>query len=172
MKRDSHDEDVLTCDGCGASVYEEHIESGIAKYQGDQLLCSHCVAERGDTGGGAGDSAIADVTPIELDSEEEEEESGPVEMSSSRIHALTGASRQAMRGETKFQRDLQTEAQAATRCRTFHCRLSEGAVEFMNAQINEWVDQHDDITIKFVTSTIGQFEGKHTEPNLIMTVFY
>ena len=28
------------------------------------------------------------------------------------------------------------------------------------------------IGIKFSNSTIGSFEGKHTEPNLILTLFY
>jgi len=61
---------------------------------------------------------------------------------------------------------------AATRCRTFHSKLSDAAVAYMNNQVNEWVDSDPEIEIKFATSTIGVFEGKHAEQNLILTVFY
>lgn len=42
----------------------------------------------------------------------------------------------------------------------------------MTGQINEWLDANDKIVVKFATTTIGPFEGKHTEPNLIITAFY
>ncbi|HUW84306.1 MAG TPA: hypothetical protein VMZ31_16085 [Phycisphaerae bacterium] len=61
---------------------------------------------------------------------------------------------------------------AATRCRAFHAKLSDAAVAYMNNQINEWVDSDPEIEIKFATSTIGVFEGKHAEQNLIITIFY
>jgi len=60
----------------------------------------------------------------------------------------------------------------ATRCRTFHSKLNEGAVAFMNDQINTWIDENPDLRIKFATSSIGVFEGKHADPNLILTIFY
>jgi len=61
---------------------------------------------------------------------------------------------------------------AATRCRTFHSKLSDAAVAYMNNQVNEWIDSNPEIEIKFATSTIGVFEGKHAEQNLIITIFY
>ena len=42
----------------------------------------------------------------------------------------------------------------------------------MNDQINDWLDGNDKISVKTATSTIGMFEGKHAEPNLILTIFY
>ena len=42
----------------------------------------------------------------------------------------------------------------------------------MQGQINEWLDGNDQIVVKFVCANIGLFEGKHTEPNLILNVFY
>jgi len=42
----------------------------------------------------------------------------------------------------------------------------------MTTLMNDWLDTNPDIVIKFSTSTIGNFEGKHTEPNLIVTVYY
>ena len=45
-------------------------------------------------------------------------------------------------------------------------------MEFMTDHINAWADRHPDVSIKFATSTVGVFEGKHPDPNLIVTVFY
>ena len=42
----------------------------------------------------------------------------------------------------------------------------------MEEQINSWLDDNPDISIKFAETTVGTWEGKHSEPNLIMTVFY
>ncbi len=74
--------------------------------------------------------------------------------------------------ESKYSRSVNPSGQDATRCRTFHAKLNDSAVAFMNDQLNTWVDSHPDINIKFATSTIGIFEGKHKDPNLIITVFY
>jgi hypothetical protein len=156
------------CASCGASVYRQHIESGIARYQGGKLLCSHCAADFVDEDESA-------YEPIEFDDGEEDAGSKKEElMSSSRIHSassiamgITGAW-----DDSKFRRALQPQSSGATRCRTFHCKLSEGALEFMINQINEWLDGNDKIVIKFASTTIGPFEGKHTEPNLIITAFY
>ena len=40
------DERVLTCDGCGANVYPEHVERGLAFRVSGQLFCHHCMADR------------------------------------------------------------------------------------------------------------------------------
>ena len=42
----------------------------------------------------------------------------------------------------------------------------------MMNQINEWLEANEEIVIKFSNSSIGPFEGKHTEQNIIITVFY
>ena len=64
------------------------------------------------------------------------------------------------------------EGTNATRCRTFHCKLSDAAMAYMNRQVNDWIDGTDGIEIKFASSTIGVVEGKHAESHLILTVFY
>ncbi len=159
-----------TCQECGASVYQQHLSSGIARNENDKLLCPHCVTElkRSGEAGGADDEIFE---PIELDSDDDETH---VDMSHSRIRAATTATLGSIGGwdDTRFNRQLDPRAVFSTRCRTFHSKLSEAALEFMNNQINEWIDKHDDLSIKFATSTIGTFEGKHSEPNLILTLFY
>lgn len=74
--------------------------------------------------------------------------------------------------EQQLRRPLLKGSPNATRCRTFHCKLADGPMAYLNEQINEWVDGNDDIEIKFATSTIGVVEGKHVDPHLIVTVFY
>lgn len=172
MKHKGHDDEHISiCEDCGASVYKEHLDSGIARYEGGKLLCSHCVADYERAHDAAAGGATEQFAPIELDEEDDVPDTA-ADMSSSRIHTLSQSTLGLAHAAEQFKRALQPTNPAATRCRTFHCRLSEGSIEFMTNQVNEWVDNHDDVTIKFVSSTIGPFEGKHTEPNLILTLFY
>lgn len=160
------------CANCGASIYRQHIDSGIARYEGGKMLCSHCVVEYEKEHEG---ERAPEFAPIEFDDDDDDdEEEVKVDLSKSRIHSASAATLGVAGGwdDTRFGRQLDTRAIAATRCRTFHSKLSEGALSFMNSQINDWIDGNPNITIKFATSTIGIFEGKHAEPNLILTLFY
>ncbi len=167
----STEEVLRTCDGCGASVYEQHLKNGIARKMNGKLLCGHCVAELKDAPGGGGDEADDDeLAPIEFDNDEGH---ATAEMTSTRIHKTAESALGAKAwDDSKYKRPLDPRGVGASRCRTFHCRISQGAVDFLNAQINEWLDENKDITIKSSNTVIGMFEGKHTEPNLIVTVFY
>jgi len=167
------DEVTSPCAECGASVYKQHIESGIARYEGGRLLCSHCAEEFEKSHDGSGDDAA--FAPIEFDdSEDETSLDAAEEMSSSRIHGATQSrmGQASAWDESRFSRPLQPTIAGGTRFRMFHCRLSEGAMEFMTGQINDWLDANKDVVVKFTNSVIGPFEGKHTESNLIVTVFY
>jgi hypothetical protein len=62
--------------------------------------------------------------------------------------------------------------QGAVRVRSFHGRLSEEGLAFMDDKINEWLDAHPEIEVKLVTTTIGQFEGKIRESALVLNVWY
>lgn len=171
---------VSACQSCGASIYPEHMDSGIAGYHGGKLLCPHCFADQQKAMDSTGTSlSIApeddELSPIALPDEDASEGTQGVSASHSSIHGFSGdvfSGNQAKRDEGKYNRRLEPNAPAATRCRTFHSKLNEGAVAFMNDQINNWVDSEADVRIKFASSTIGVFEGKHADPNLIVTVFY
>jgi hypothetical protein len=170
MKR--QDDEHSACGGCGATIYREHLDSGIARYEDGKLLCPHCVAEAERRHEDADRAAGGGFEPIEFDDKDDDEVQ--VEMTSSRIHAASAATLGLGGGwdDTKYERAIDSRAISATRCRTFHAKLSEAALEFMNNQINEWLDKNEGITVKFANSTIGIFEGKHAEPNLILTLFY
>lgn len=113
-----------------------------------------------------------DLSPIAL---EPEEEDIPQESGMSKIKAFGGTGIQAAQtalDESSLKRDLQQTGRGATRCRTFHAKLNDGSIAYMNNQINQWVDANPHIEIKFATSSVGVVEGKHAEPHLILTMFY
>ncbi len=174
--------DILVCETCGASVYPEHIESGKAANVQGKLRCPLCLEEYKkthhlDEDRYAGQTTTKapgedmDAEPIALAQDEEESPSGKT---TTQIKAFGGESMvgAATVDDTKYDRELLYDGQAATRCRTFHSRLSDAAVAYMNRQINDWADADPNVTIKFATSTIGIWEGKKLDPTLIVTVFY
>lgn len=167
------DDIASKCEECGASVYQAHLESGIARYEKGRLMCAHCVAELERPHESKPDD---DFAPIAFDDDDEPSprRGEKVEPAASRVQ---GAAKPTMGlsgawNDARFKRTLDPNGTGASRCRTFHSKLSVAAIEFMNNQVNEWLDGNADIAIKNVTSCIGPFEGKHVEQNLIITVFY
>ena len=110
---------------------------------------------------------VADQT-LSLVSEEEVSSSGPSKIRSfARGDAFADA-----HAETDFKRPLAGPNEPATRCRTFHGKLTQPGLAHMDDQINEWLDSHPDLFIKNSASTVGIFEGKSKEPHLLVTMFY
>lgn len=89
--------------------------------------------------------------------------------SKSKIHGITSV---APLTQQDFKRPLHTNNTGANRMRTFHCRLSEQGVEYLDQSINSWLDQHPEVEIKFSSSVVGMWDGKLKEPALIITVWY
>ena len=192
------DDDVKQCQGCGASIYQEHLDRGLARFVSGRLLCPACTgaappkkgaAGAKKKGGAAAGEGSGDMPTISLVDEGEPGGSSggsgtgvpaassappkrkPRESPSASVAAGLSQFGGVPIADDQFQRPL-TKGSYATRCRTFHGKLTEGSLVYMNDQINEWVDNNGDIEIKFVTSCIGVFEGKHSEPHLFLTVFY
>jgi hypothetical protein len=174
-----------SCQECGATIYPEHIERHVADQYEGRLLCSHCLQEK--RGGAATAVAVGDAgavgtepaasgydEPIVLaDEEPAQGEAHP----SAEIRAIGGgpgglAAAAARQRRVELRRPLLTGVASATRCRSFHCKLTDAALGHVNEQINEWADADEHIEIKFATSCIGVVEGKHNDPHLIVTVFY
>lgn len=163
---------VKSCELCGASIYPEMLNEGKADRFGGQLLCPHCLRERRE-----GARELAPATAAAL-------ASANAEVAGSAVAADAGAPSRQVRfnaGITRdsagadhhhYRRALDPRSAFATRCRTFHCKLSEASFAHLNHQVNEWVDAHDDVEVKFATSSVGILEGKHADPHLIITVFY
>lgn len=73
---------------------------------------------------------------------------------------------------TEFKRKTSATGGGACRVRTFHGRLSDEGMAYMDDKINEWLDEHPDVEVKFVTSTVGLYDGKIKEQALIVNVWY
>ncbi|MFQ5414704.1 MAG: hypothetical protein ACE5E6_09630 [Phycisphaerae bacterium] len=162
-------EHMSVCGQCGATVYPEHLDTGIARYEAGRLLCVHCAEEydrEHDAAGGASPVPKEAAIPVSSQASANAPGSGfhqAIKPIGTAVHD---------EDESRFRRPINPTADGATRCRIFHAKLNEGAIEFMTDAINRWIDAHDDIVVKFATSTIGIFEGKHADPNLILTLYY
>ncbi len=74
--------------------------------------------------------------------------------------------------EREYKRPLVNTETGATRVRTFHVKLTDTAMHHLDNVINEWIDENEEIIVKFVKMTVGAVEGKKTEPHLIISVWY
>jgi len=74
------------------------------------------------------------------------------------------------RKEVRFRRQPLVLGTGAVRVRTFDSKLSRAALELLDEQINTWLDETG-YEVKFVTTTIGDLQGKTTEPHLIVNVW-
>lgn len=59
-----------------------------------------------------------------------------------------------------------------TGLKTFFTKLHAGAIEFLDEQIAEWLKKNPSINIKQIQTTVGEIQGKKTEPNIIITLWY
>ena len=165
-------DDQKTCDVCGASIYKEHLDQGIARHVDGKLRCPPCLLDHEKEEAELAASGQGALAPIEFDDGDDDEVE--VDMSASRFQSSASAILGAGGGwdDSKYKRPLDTRSIAATRCRTFHSKLTGSALDYMSDLINEWLDENENITIKFANSTIGLFEGKHAEPHVVVTLFY
>jgi hypothetical protein len=59
-----------------------------------------------------------------------------------------------------------------TAVKTFFTKLHAGAIEFLDEQITKWLKDNPGISIKRTNVVTGEIQGKKTEPNIIITVWY
>ncbi len=88
------------------------------------------------------------------------------EMRSSKIRTF-----ERTREEKSWKRKPNSPGTGAVHVKTFHCKLTEDALRYMDETINEWLETHPELEVKFVTSTIGVFTGKLKEPQMITQVW-
>jgi len=56
--------------------------------------------------------------------------------------------------------------------KTFFTKLHAGAINFLDEQITKWLTENPDVKIKRTNIVTGPIQGKKTEPNIIITVWY
>jgi len=59
-----------------------------------------------------------------------------------------------------------------TGVKTFFTKLHAGAIDFLDEQITKWLKDNPGITIKRTNTVTGEVQGKKTEPNIIVTIWY
>jgi hypothetical protein len=88
----------------------------------------------------------------------------------SKIHGFSVGVKQ--QWSENWKRQTHVNAGGAIRVRSFHGRLSEQGLEYMDHLINDWLDGHPEVEIKNVTSSVGMFDGKMKEPAVILNLWY
>jgi hypothetical protein len=63
-------------------------------------------------------------------------------------------------------------AERITGVKTFFTKLHPGAIDFLDEQITKWLKDNPGITIKRTNTVAGEIQGKKTEPNIVITVWY
>jgi len=59
-----------------------------------------------------------------------------------------------------------------TGIKTFFTKLHPGAMDFLDQQINDWLKANPGLVIKRTNIATGEVQGKKTEPNIIIAVWY
>jgi hypothetical protein len=65
-----------------------------------------------------------------------------------------------------------SSAERITGVKTFFTKLHAGAIEFLDEIITKWLKDNPSISIKHTNLVTGEIQGKKTEPNLIIVVWY
>lgn len=73
--------------------------------------------------------------------------------------------------QQEYVRSLNVTGQGATRCKVFHSKVAESSLEYMQDQINGWLDS-EEIEVKHVGHVMGTMEGKIAIPSVIVMVWY
>jgi len=73
--------------------------------------------------------------------------------------------------EDSWNRTPNVTGTGAIHVKSFHCKLTGDSLDFLDQQINEWLDAHPQYEVKFVTTGIGTWTGKLKEPHLIVNVW-
>ncbi len=102
-----------------------------------------------------------ELSAIDLE-EDEQAESSPAQI-------MAFGSKQ--HHDEQWSRTPNVTGKGAIHVKTFHAKLREDALAFLDQQINEWLDNHPEYEVKFVTTTIGELKGKLVEPALFVNVW-
>jgi len=156
-------ENLMTCAECGASIYQEHVHRGLAGLWAGQMLCLACLKPKREAGVPPPAPQAEDSIPLAAI----EPLSGP-----STAEAPPPSLHDTVTDETLTEEAAAGTASGARHVRTFHAKLSDAALNHLDEQVNSWLKRHPGATVKFANATVGIFEGKHSEANLILTIFY
>ena len=73
--------------------------------------------------------------------------------------------------EDNWNRTPNVTGSGAIHVKTFVTKLRLDAIEHLDQQINEWLDNHPEYEVKFVSQSVGKLVGKNTEDALFVSVW-
>ena len=65
-----------------------------------------------------------------------------------------------------------TSSDRITGVKTFFTKLHPGAINFLDEQITKWLAENPEVAIKRTNIITGEIQGKKTDPNIIITVWF
>lgn len=74
--------------------------------------------------------------------------------------------------EKSYTRATNKPGTGAVRVKTFYGRLNAEGLSFLDDKVNDWLEQHPEAEVKFITTSIGVMEAKVRETVMIMNVWY
>lgn len=105
-----------------------------------------------------------DETPGEIELEAEESTQDKPQRS---IRTFGDQSKQVK----TWKRQPNADGTGATHVRTFVSKMRLDAIEHLDEQINEWLDEHPELEVKFVTTSHGTLTGKTKEEAMFVSVW-
>jgi hypothetical protein len=78
----------------------------------------------------------------------------------------------ALATDKAYKRNAPMTGRGAMHVKTFHGILNDDGMERLDARVNDWVEAHPNVEIKFATTTIGIWDGKTKDQSLIINVWY
>ena len=107
--------------------------------------------------------------PIHL--EEESLAAGQAEAAPTEMKAFGAGHGLGVKAGGEFKRALNVTGHGATRCKFYHSKIAAPSLEFMENQINQWLDS-EKVEVKYISQVIGIMEGKTPVPNLVVMIWY
>ncbi|MEM9415318.1 MAG: hypothetical protein AAGA29_07570 [Planctomycetota bacterium] len=112
------------------------------------------------------DDNLDELAPLEVAGVVDDDDTG-AKAASSKIRQFA----QRKPHEDHWNRTPNTTGQGAIHVKTFVAKLRLEAIEYLDEQVNEWLDAHPEYEVKQVTTTVGKLVGKNTEDAIFMSVW-
>ncbi len=127
---------------------------------------------------------LADAIPIDLDpadandgTDHDADELAPLELDEVSPASSVVGSNKIRTFDTRkphvdhWKRTPNVTNAGAIHVKTFVTKLRLDAINHLDDQINEWLDNHPEYEVKFVSQSIGKLVGKSTEDALFVSVW-
>lgn len=117
---------------------------------------------------------LDDTLPLDFPTQEEEAAENKATAETAQSASKIRTFQQTLGGakhEDNWNRTPNLTGNGAIHVKSFHCKLTGDSLEFLDRQVNEWLDAHPQYEVKLVTTSIGTWTAKLKEPHLIVNVW-